>query len=232
MIYRSRYRSSPSVIVDRSPIVYRTPAEDAYWNGVTTGRVEAVAVAATLAYGYSKGKEMLDGGTESEGRWGGDKQWGSRSDDEPIRTYDATGSFGENGIDFSTELAQTRTLMGELKAELQASEPLARAIDQPIDGTYSGESAEDDDGDQDVSTTLTFGLDGSVTGEGYDGVDGAYRIREGQWSHKRVAWIEVYDEGFSVALRGQQRPDGTIVAMWASSRGVGGSVSLKRPNDA
>jgi hypothetical protein len=224
------YRSSPRYFVDRRPIVYRTPPEDAYWSGVTTGRVEAVAVAATALYAYNKVSEMLDGEGESSGGWGGENRRGGRSDADGIRTYDATGSYGEGGVDFSRELEETRTLMRELRSELQASEPLARAIDQPIDGTYTGASAEDDDGDQDVLTTLSFGLDGSITGEGYDGVDGSYRIREGQWSHKRVAWIESYDEGFSVALRGQLRPDGTIVALWASSRGVGGSVSLKRPD--
>lgn len=139
------------------------------------------------------------------------------------------GSTDDGAIDYAQELAETRLLMSELKAESSAADPLARAIEKPVDGQYGGESAEDDAGDQDVSTTLNFALDGSITGHGYDGVDGAYKIREGRWSDKRVAWIEKYDDGFTVALRGQLRPDGTIVAMWGSSRGVGGSVSLEPP---
>lgn len=42
----------------------------------------------------------------------------------------------------------------------------------------------------------------------------------------RVAWIEEYDKGFEVALRGQIRADGTIRAMWASTVGVSGTVDL------
>ena len=55
----------------------------------------------------------------------------------------------------------------------------------------------------------------------------------------RVAWIESYQnppfcrefEGapFEVALRGQVRPDGIILAIWASSRGIGGTVELLPP---
>ena len=58
----------------------------------------------------------------------------------------------------------------------------------------------------------------------------------------RVAWVECYQnpprcfcrefEGapFEVALRGQVRADGTILGLWASSRGMGGSVELLPPN--
>lgn len=69
-------------------------------------------------------------------------------------------------------------------------------------------------------------------------MDGPYTIEDGVWSTTagdegvqpgaRVAWVEKYDLGFEVALRGQVRADGTIRAMWASSVGVSGSVELAR----
>jgi len=109
----------------------------------------------------------------------------------------------------------------------------------PLSGRYVGESAEDDDGDQPVSTHLTFDKDGRVTGYGFDDVDGPYLIKDGRWSTRegklgggRVAWIEKYDDGFEVALRGQIRDDGVIRAMWASDRGVSGSVELVLRDDA
>jgi len=194
---------SPSVVYDSPDVLYRSPKDIAYWNGVWTGRLEAAAITVSAAVAYHKVKEMMD---EDEG-------------DES----------GEGAIEFWVEHAETRNLMRELQAEITEADPLAVVIDKPIDGRYSGESAEDDAGDQDVSTTLSFGRDGSIVGEGFDSADGAYTIREGRWSQKRVAWIEEYDEGFTVALRGQVRPDGTIVALWASSRNVGGSVSLMAP---
>lgn len=43
-----------------------------------------------------------------------------------------------------------------------------------------GESAEDDDADQAVATSLTFLRDGEILGTGYDGIDGAYEINEGR----------------------------------------------------
>jgi len=142
---------------------------------------------------------------------------------------------------YERELAATRTLIKELKAEHRQTDPLVSAIGRPLNGRYEGRSAEDDDGDQAVVTRLTFRKDGSVHGRGEDGVDGRYVIEEGVWSTTsttsgdgneqlggRVAWIEKYDEGFEVALRGQIRADGTIRAMWASSIGVCGSVELAR----
>ena len=131
------------------------------------------------------------------------------------------------GIDYNAELRDTRTLMRELEMEV-AADPLVAAIERPADGTYLGETAEDDAGDQSASTTLSFDTQGLVTGTGVDGVDGAYKV-DGRWSGTRVVWIEKYDEGFTVALRGQVLPDGSIRAMWASSRGIGGAVTLDAP---
>merc|ERR1719274_13218 len=114
--------------------------------------------------------------------------------------------------------------------EHRTTDPLVAAIARPSDGRYEGRSAEDDDGDQSVVTHLTFLPNGTVKGWGEDGVDGRYVIKDGVWSTGgegiaggRVAWIEKYDEGFEVALRGQIRADGAIRALWASSVGVGGS---------
>lgn len=134
----------------------------------------------------------------------------------------------EYGIEYDVELQDVRNLMQELEEEV-AEDPLVAKIEKPASGVYSGETAEDDAGDQSARTTLKFDENGHVTGKGVDGVDGRYKINTGRWSGKRVAWIEEYDEGFNVALRGQVMKDGSIRAMWASSRGIGGSVTLDAP---
>lgn len=177
-----------------------TPSDQAFHNGLLAGRLEAMAVAATGYYLY---------GTR-------DTSGSSEDSDE------------DYGVDYEAELEETSALMRELEAEV-AADPLVAAIERPADGTYTGETAEDDAGDQSASTTLKFDAAGGVIGRGFDSVDGAYRIRTGRWSGKRVAWLEEYDEGFKVALRGQLLPDGSIRAMWASSLGIGGSVTLEAP---
>lgn len=179
-------------------------------NGVWSGRLEAATIAAGAAYAYHTFKDAADGGSEQ------------RDDDYGVE-------YDDYSVDYERELAETRELMRELRSEVASLDPLAIAIDKPVNGDYSGETAEDDGGDQEARTTLRFGRDGRITGEGHDGVDGRYVIHEGHWSQRRVAWLEKYDEGFTVALRGQVRPDGTIVALWASSVGVGGAVSLAPP---
>merc|ERR1719377_485585 len=134
----------------------------------------------------------------------------------------------EMGVDYDAELRETRALMRTLKSEIAESlqsDPLVAKIERPKDGTYTGETAEDDGEDQSASTTLRFDEHGDVKGKGFDGVDGAYRV-DGRWSGRRVAWIETYDDGFTVALRGQVLPNGSIRALWASSRGIGGAVTL------
>lgn len=178
-------------------MIVRTPTDQAFVNGLWTGRLEAVTVAAAGAYLFDE--YMRDDEQEDE-----------------------------QEINYVEELQETRALMRTLKAEVDA-DPLVAAIEKPASGTYTGETAEDDAGDQSASTELTFDANGRVTGKGFDGVDGAYKIRQGNWSGKRVAWVEEYDEGFEVALRGQVLPNGSIRAMWASSRGIGGSVTLDAP---
>ena len=68
-----------------------------------------------------------------------------------------------------------------------------------------------------------------------DGVDGAYRITQGAWGGRaagaasgvELGWIEEYDEGFRVAVRGRyDAADGTIKARFTSSRGVSGTFVL------
>jgi len=148
------------------------------------------------------------------------------------------GSFGSTSYRWITsyerDLKDTRALMRSLQEEFEQTDPLVSAIQIPASGRYVGDSAEDNDGDQAVMTSLTFSKDGRILGWGEDGADGRYWIKEGRWSSTadgtggaRVAWIESYDDGFEVALRGQVRKsDGAILGMWASTRGVSGSVKL------
>ena len=102
----------------------------------------------------------------------------------------------------------------------------------PRSGEYWGSSEESDEGDQAVRSTITFRGDGTLTGRGRDGVDGAYRLN-GRWgtldgdSHPTVAWIEDYDEGFEVAVEGTfDARKGKINARFTSSRGVSGAFAL------
>jgi len=105
----------------------------------------------------------------------------------------------------------------------------------PPSGEYWGSSEESDEGDQAVRTTLRFGAGGVVKGRGTDGVDGAYRITKGVWGARddagaagvELGWIEEYDEGFRVAVRGRyDARDGKITARFTSSRGVSGTFVL------
>jgi len=198
------YESTPSYFPD-SPVIVQSATDRAFHNGLWAARLEAATIAGMAAYAYGEFTTERDDD-------GGDY------------------ALREDVVDYPRELRDTRALMRELKEELEnVADPLVAAIEKPVNGEYGGETAEDDAGDQSVSTTLSFGRDGAISGRGHDGVDGAYTIREGRWSGKRVAWVEEYEEGFTVALRGQVRPDGTILGLWASSRGVGGSVALQPP---
>jgi len=183
------------------------PDKQDFHDGLWAGRVEAATIAGGVAYYLST---KANGDEEDE------------EDDD----------FEDDEAMYSGELSSTRTLMRELETEFEGLDPLVARIQAPASGRYKGASAEDDDGDQDVVTDLTFLKDGRVRGWGRDGVDGYYEINDGRWScdadttgGARVAWIEEYEDGFEVALRGQVRKaDGAILGMWASSRGVSGSV--------
>jgi len=216
---RNYYRSSPTFYSNDAPspaVVYDTydaqpstttvvlpsATDEAFHNGLWAARLEAATIVGGVTYLAQNG--------------------GATDDEEEAR-------------DYGRELRETRELLSELKAEHDANDPLAVAIQTPLSGEYVGASAEDDDGDQDVATHLTFHKDGTVSGWGHDGVDGPYTLVGGRWSTNaerlgggRVAWIEKYDDGFEVALRGQIRDDGVIRALWASDRGVSGSVELVR----
>jgi len=202
-------QQGPPALVVADP--FSAARDAAYWTGVWQGRAEAVTIAgAAYAYSTLASSELKEEGKESK-----DAVAGGRAS-------------------FARELHETRALMYELQHEHTTTAKddeaeLAAAIERPRDGEYLGESAEDDDGDQAVSTHLTFRRDGTVVGAGHDGVDGVYTIQEGRWCNRRVAWIEEYEDGFEVALRGQVRHDGTIYALWASSRDVCGSVELRAP---
>lgn len=209
MVDSYSYQPQPTVVVGPR---YVTATDQAFMDGLWTGRVEAATIVAGAAYVYHKAtsSEAADS-TEGFGPWGSEAE-------------------AAEAVDYAHELRETRALLDELRKEHDGEDDeLIAAIERPIDGVYTGESAEDDGGDQDVRTWLTFYRDGRIQGSGHDAADGDYLIREGRWSKKRVAWIEQYDDGFAVALRGQVRPDGTIVGMWASSLGIGGSVSLSAP---
>lgn len=217
---RTVYRPPPDVVYTSPDVVYTSPStvyaappsatDAAFHDGLWAGRVEAVALAGGAYYLY-------EGHTKP-----------SREEEEGADAY------GEEL--YEEELSATRDLMHDLKAEFDAADPLVSRIQVPPSGTYAGGSAEDDGGDQGVLTHLQFASDGSVRGWGTDVEDGAYAIDEGRWSTSadatggaRVAWIERYDDGFEVALRGQVRKsDGAILGMWASSRGVSGSVELEK----
>ena len=97
---------------------------------------------------------------------------------------------------------------------------------RPVSGQYCGDSAEDDQGDQAVVSNLKFGADGSITGDGIDGVDGAYTL-SGRWAGDRCAWIERYHDGFEVAVTGTVERSGDIFILFCSSRGISGSADLK-----
>jgi len=141
-----------------------------------------------------------------------------------IGMYGALALWPEGGHD-AWESAQKK--QDDLLADLNgAGEP-------PPSGEYWGSSEESDEGDQAVRTTITFKPDGTVTGRGKDGVDGAYRITQVRWgvlgddTKVTVAWYEKYDEGFWVAVKGTcDARSGRIKARFTSDRGVSGSCEL------
>jgi hypothetical protein len=214
------YTSPSPVYTTPSPVNVFPPSatEQAFHDGLWAGRLESAVLVGGAYYLYeSHVKGILD----------------DRDDDDDEEADDGLAIY-------ERELTATRALMTELRAEHKHTDPLVSAIQRPRDGTYSGRSAEDDDGDQDVVTHLTFRKDGTVGGWGEDGEDGRYVLKDGVWSTTsadddgescmglggRVAWIEKYDRGHEVAVRGQIRADGTIRAMWASTVGVSGSAEL------
>lgn len=139
-------------------------------------------------------------------------------------------SAGDSGSSWKKTVGGHKALLAELHLALKG-EMLGE--EAPPSGEYWGSSEESDEGDQAVRCTLSFGSDGTVTGRGTDGVDGAYRITRGGWGVRRgdskltVAWVEVYDEGFQVAVEGHyDAHNGKIEARFTSSRGVIGSFVL------
>ena len=126
---------------------------------------------------------------------------------------------------YAVELADVKSLMRTLESEFDAS--TAAAVRRPVSGQYTGDSAEDDKGDQAVVSNLRFAEDGSITGDGMDGVDGAHTLSSGRWTGDRCAWIERYSDGFEVAVTGTVEKNGDIFILFYSSRGISGSADLK-----
>jgi hypothetical protein len=124
---------------------------------------------------------------------------------------------------YAQELADTKSLMRTLEQDFDSTKA---AVQRPVSGQYTGESAEDDQGDQAVVSNLRFAEDGSLKGDGIDGVDGAYTL-SGRWSFDRCAWIERYSDGFEVAVTGTVEKSGDIFILFCSSRGISGSADLK-----
>ena len=124
---------------------------------------------------------------------------------------------------YAQELADVKSLMRTLEKDFDASKA---AVQRPVSGQYCGDSAEDDQGDQAVVSNLEFGVDGSIKGDGIDGVDGAYTL-SGRWAGDRCAWIERYRDGFEVAVTGTVERSGDIFILFCSSRGISGSADLK-----
>ena len=124
---------------------------------------------------------------------------------------------------YAQELADVKSLMRTLEKDFDASKA---AVQRPVSGQYCGDSAEDDKGDQAVVSNLKFGVDGTITGDGIDGVDGKYTL-SGRWAGARCAWIERYGDGFEVAVTGTVERSGDIFILFCSSRGISGSADLK-----
>ena len=124
---------------------------------------------------------------------------------------------------YAQELSDVKSLMRTLEKDFDASKA---AVQRPVSGQYCGDSAEDDDGNQAVVSNLKFGVDGSITGDGIDGVDGTYTLA-GRWAGDRCAWIERYGDGFEVAVTGTVERSGDIFILFCSSRGISGSADLR-----
>ena len=124
---------------------------------------------------------------------------------------------------YAQELADVKSLMRTLEKDFDASKA---AVQRPVSGQYCGDSAEDDDGNQAVVSNLRFGVDGTITGDGIDGVDGTYTLA-GRWAGDRCAWIERYRDGFEVAVTGTVERSGDIFILFCSSRGISGSADLR-----
>ena len=124
---------------------------------------------------------------------------------------------------YAQELADAKALMRTLEKDFDARKAV---VQRPVSGQYTGDSNEDDQGNQAVVSNLSFGADGSVTGDGVDGVDGTYTLA-GRWAGDRCAWIERYGDGFEVAVTGTVERSGDIFILFCSSRGISGSADLK-----
>lgn len=99
----------------------------------------------------------------------------------------------------------------------------------PTSGSYTGFTKESDSSSQAVNVQLHFDEEtGEVQGSGYDSMDGKYTL-DGEWAGNKVKWIESYNEGFTVAVRGKVWNGGTKMdCSFVSSRGIRGSFNISR----
>jgi len=61
--------------------------------------------------------------------------------------------------------------------------------------------------EQDSRADLAFLEDGTVTGKGFDYIDGPFTIQAGKWRGSKVRWSEEYEDGFSTMVRGTIQMD-------------------------
>lgn len=173
--------------------------------------------------------------------------------EEPTPLWESVAPFGVYGALYAAEAMLDGDGDGSRWESAQEEhekllEELAGDGEAPPSGDYWGSSDESDEGDQAVRTTIKFKPDGTVTGRGSDGVDGAYRITRGRWGvapgarwvgergekslrgdegKVTLAWIEKYDEGFSVAVKGTyDAKSGKIKGRFTSDRGITGAFEL------
>ena len=154
---------------------------------------------------------------------------------EPSNTLgDACSMMAFFGVYYGI-LEWTQRRRNVYQEKLDAWKNLTRAIERdfdgmqrPVSGQYCGDSVESDKGNQDVVTNLRFLSDGSVRGDGFDGVDGAYTLA-GRWAGGRCAWLETY-KSFEVVVTGTVKKSGDIFIKFCSSRGISGTVELELLN--
>lgn len=141
---------------------------------------------------------------------------------------------GYNAYDDFTK--EYEDLLADHEKALLADAP--RELHKELSGEYWGASDESDAGDQAIRVHLRLSADGRISGRGRDDADGSYKVKGGRWAMApngkdvRLAWKEVYDEGFVAICFGEYKvKSGKVEADFASSRGVSGSFMLaKKPS--
>lgn len=148
-----------------------------------------------------------------------------------------SGSGSAGGYDaYDAYQKEYEDLLADHEKALLADAP--RELHKELSGEYWGASDESDAGDQAIRVHLRLSADGRISGRGRDDADGSYKVKGGRWAMApngkdvRLAWKEVYDEGFVAICFGEYKVrSGKVEADFASSRGVSGSFMLaKKPS--